>query len=137
MNLTSAAGWGAGGGSTAGGRTAAVGNGIGSGGRAGGPGEIDVGTGGAGSGSREGAGKGSAARGGVRSPADDTVREAAFFNRSLTLAMSVSGSNGLARKPSQPTRAARSWSKGSKAPVKSRTGMCDRDAFLLMKSQTS
>src|SRR5687768_16379536 len=75
-----------------------------------------------------GAGAGAAGRGAGRAPA--------LLRSSLTFAMRVCGSKGLARKPSHPTFAARSWSKGSKAPVRRRTGMCESEAFFLMKSQT-
>ncbi len=53
------------------------------------------------------------------------ARCGARASRSLTLAISVSGSNGLASDPSYPAFAARSWSKGSNAPVSSRTGTCE------------
>ena len=66
-----------------------------------------------------------------------TVRVPAWLRRSFTFAIRVWGSNGLARNPSHPTRLARSWSKGSNAPVRSRTGMCASEGVFLMKSHTS
>ena len=90
---------------------------------------IGGGDGGAGEG---GAGEGETVRTGPVLPAREPLPR-----RSLTFAIRVCGSNGLARNPSQPTRAAFSWSNGSKAPVRSSTGMCDSAGFFLMKSQTS
>src|SRR6188472_4128825 len=89
-----------------------------------------AGAGGAyGTGAAYGAGAGAGAGAGFADP------ERA--SSSFTFAINACGSKGLARNPSQPTRAARSWSNGSKAPVSSSTGMCDSAGFFLMKSQTS
>src|SRR5262245_60945147 len=124
------------------------GSGVGAGAGAGGANEGDGGGGGAGAahGAADGAedqgagGAGAAAGGGGTGDGaggvGGTARNAlvvdfgpAFASRSFTLAIRVWGSNGLARKPSQPTRLARSWSNGSNAPVSSSTGMCDSDGF--------
>src|SRR6266545_5091248 len=132
MNRTEGGACGSGGGgevlSGSGAGAAARGNGIGSGGRGG----TTVSGGLAGKPGRSAPGSLSRAAVGTNGRAvvevavgraegdDEAARAAARPSNSLTFAIRVSGSKGLARKPSLPNRAARSWSNGSKAPVNRR-----------------
>ena len=58
-------------------------------------------------------------------------------SRSLTRLMTICGSNGLTSTPSHPTARARASSIGSKAPVRSSTGMCASAGSPLMNAATS
>jgi hypothetical protein len=58
-------------------------------------------------------------------------------SKSLTRLMTICGSNGFTRTPSQPTARARPSSTGSNAPVSSTTGMCAVAGFPLTNAATS